>query len=283
MRDEPSRTVGHDDEAALAGVRAALVDIDGVVHVAGTPVEGAADAIDQLRAAGIVLRFLTNTTSRSRAGVLDALRSSGVEADEDELLTPATLALAHCREHGHHRAALLVSDDLRPELASDLEVVPVDGDEEVDVVVLGDLGDGFTYAVLNAAFRRLMAGAELIALQKNRFWQTADGLSLDVGPFAAALEYATGREATVVGKPSPAFFRIPLEEVGVDPDAAVMIGDDVESDIGGALAADVRAVLVRTGKYRREVVAASGVTPTAVVDSMASVPALLGLDGGSGA
>lgn len=120
-----------------------------------------------------------------------------------------------------------------------------------------------------------MDGAELVALQKNRFWLTADGLSLDVGAFVAALEYATRRDAYVVGKPARAFFILPLDNLGVDADAAVMVGDDIESDIGGALDAGLRAVLVRTGKYRPDVAAASGIEPTAVVASIADVPPLL--------
>jgi HAD superfamily hydrolase (TIGR01458 family) len=120
-----------------------------------------------------------------------------------------------------------------------------------------------------------MDGAELIALQKNRFWMTPDGLSLDAGPFVAAIEYATGREALVVGKPSAAFFQLVLGDMGVEPGDAAMVGDDVETDVGGALGAGLSGILVRTGKYREDFVARSGVAPTATVDSIAAVPALL--------
>ena len=146
-------------------------------------------------------------------------------------------------------------------------------------MIVGDLGEAFGYDVLNGAFRNLMNGAELIALQKNRYWLRADGLSLDVGPFVAALEYASGQEAYVVGKPARGFFDQVLVGLGVEPTAAVMIGDDIESDIGGALGAGLQAVLVRTGKYREERVRESGITPTAIVDSIADVPDLLGRPG----
>jgi HAD superfamily hydrolase (TIGR01458 family) len=121
-----------------------------------------------------------------------------------------------------------------------------------------------------------MDGAELIALQKNRYWLTPDGLSLDVGPYVAALEYATSAEALVVGKPAPAFFASALDAMGVPAERAAMVGDDVESDVGGALAAGLAGILVRTGKYHEDAVQRSGVEPTAVVDSIADVPALLG-------
>ena len=149
-------------------------------------------------------------------------------------------------------------------------------DERADAVIIGDLGSAFGYDVLNRAFRQVMAGAELVALQKNRYWLTADGLSLDVGPFVAAIEYATGREAFVVGKPSLGFFELVLGDLGVPPASAAMVGDDVESDVGGALRAGLAGILVLTGKHRRGAARAAGVEPTATVDSIRDLPALLG-------
>ncbi len=142
-------------------------------------------------------------------------------------------------------------------------------------MIVGDLGEGWDYEVLNRAFRQLMDGAALIALQKNRYWETAEGLSLDAGPFVSALEYATGREAEVVGKPSPAFFELALGELGVSADHAAMVGDDVEADVGGAMEAGLAGILVRTGKYREDLVRESGIEATATVDSIADVPALI--------
>ena len=141
-------------------------------------------------------------------------------------------------------------------------------------MIIGDLGSAFGYDVLNHAFRQVMDGAELIALQKNRYWMRADGLSLDVGPFVAAIEFAAGRDAYVVGKPAKGFFEQVLASVGAS--AAAMIGDDIESDIGGALRAGLDAILVRTGKYREDRLRESGIQPTRVVDSIADVPPLLG-------
>jgi HAD superfamily hydrolase (TIGR01458 family) len=148
--------------------------------------------------------------------------------------------------------------------------------ERADAVIVGDLGSAFGYDVLNRAFRLVMDGAELVALQRNRYWLTPDGLSLDVGPFVAALEYATGNEAYVVGKPAPPFFQTILRAARASADESAMVGDDVESDVGGAQQAGLAGILVRTGKYRENAVRASGVRPDATVDSIASVPALLG-------
>jgi phospholysine phosphohistidine inorganic pyrophosphate phosphatase len=257
--------------AALEGVEGLLLDLSGVIYVQDDAVPGAAEALERLRRADLPLRLITNTTMRPRRAILERLARLGIEADPDELLTPATLAASRCAEAGYESVALVVLDELR----EDLEGLEQRG-ERVDAVVVGDLGDRWDYDVLNAAFRQLMDGAELIALQRNRYWETADGLSLDAGPFVAALEYGAGRQAEVVGKPSPAFFELALGDLGVAADRAAMVGDDIEADIGGSMDAGLAGILVRTGKYRDDLARESGIEPTATVDSIADVPGLLG-------
>jgi HAD superfamily hydrolase (TIGR01458 family) len=254
----------------LGGVEGLLLDLSGVVYVQDEAVPGAAEALERLRAADIPIRLVTNTTMRPRRSILERLERLGLKADPSELLTPATLAANRCRDAGYEAVSLVVLDDLR----EDLEGVP-ERDGRVDAVIVGDLGDRWDYEVLNRAFRQLMDGAELIALQKNRYWETAEGLSLDAGPFVAALEYASGREAEVVGKPSEAFFELALGDLGVSAERAGMVGDDVEADVGGAMDAGLAGVLVRTGKYREDLVRETGIEPTATVDSIADVPGLV--------
>jgi HAD superfamily hydrolase (TIGR01458 family) len=256
----------------LEGIEGLLLDLSGVVYVQDEAVPGAAEALSKLRGADLPVRLITNTTMRPRRSILERLGRLGIEADPSELLTPATLAARRCAEAGYDSVSLVVLDELR----EDLEDVP-EGDENVDAVIVGDLGDGWGYEVLNRAFRRLMDGAELIALQKNRYWETAEGLSLDAGPFVSALEYASGREAEVVGKPSESFFELALGELGVEAGRAAMVGDDVEADVGGAIDAGLAGILVRTGKYREDLVRDSGIEPTATVDSIADVPKLLSI------
>jgi phospholysine phosphohistidine inorganic pyrophosphate phosphatase len=256
--------------SALEGVEGLLLDLSGVIYVQDEAVPGAADSLERLRSEGIPIRLVTNTTMRPRSSILERLERLGIEADPAELLTPATLAASRCAEAGYESVSLVVLDELR----EDLEGLEERGDL-VDAVIVGDLGDSWDYGVLNRAFRQLMDGAALIALQKNRYWETAEGLSLDAGPFVSALEYATGREAEVVGKPSPAFFELALGELGVSADRAAMVGDDVEADVGGAIDAGLAGILVRTGKYREDLVRESGIEPTATVDSIADIPWLI--------
>jgi HAD superfamily hydrolase (TIGR01458 family) len=257
--------------ASIEGVDGLLLDLSGVIYVQHEAVPGAAEALERLRADGIPIRLVTNTTMRPRRTILERLERLGIAADPAELITPASLAKRRCEAAGYESVALVVLDELR----EDLEGLEEKGDS-VDAVIVGDLGDRWDYEVLNRAFRKLMDGAELIALQKNRYWETAEGLSLDAGPFVATLEYATGREAEVMGKPSPAFFELALGELRVSADHVAMVGDDVEADVGGAIDAGLAGILVRTGKYREDLVKDSGIEPTATVDSIADVPGLLG-------
>lgn len=255
----------------LEGITALLIDLDGVLYVEEEPVPGSLETVERLRDGGLVLRFVTNTTAHSRDRTLAKLTRLGFAVAEPELVTPAALAVRHCHERGHQRVALVMNEEVKRDFV-ELEETASDA----DAVIVGDLGAAFGYDVLNQAFRQVMDGAELIALQKNRYWMRAGGLSLDVGPFVAALEFATATQAYVVGKPAPAFFADVLADLGATRDATAMVGDDIETDIGGGLNAGLRAILVRTGKYREQQVRESGIEPTAVVDSIADVPALLG-------
>ena len=176
---------------------AVLLDLDGVLYVEDEPIPGAIEAVALLRARGLRLQFVTNT-SRPRRDILARLEGLGMPVPEAELVAPARLAVEHCLAVGRRRALLLMRDDVKDDLAGLREV-----SRGADAVVVGDLGEDFGYRALNQAFRELLDGAGFVALQKNRYWRTPDGLSLDVGPFVAALEYATGCDAVVVGKRPP--------------------------------------------------------------------------------
>jgi HAD superfamily hydrolase (TIGR01458 family) len=221
-------------------IRGVLLDIGGVLYVGDRPVDGAHEALEELRAAALDLRFITNTTSSPKRGVLGKLARMGFEVAPDELFTPAAAAREWLAARGL-TPWLLVAEPL-------LEDFPNRGDKP-DAVVVGDAGPGFTYEALNQAFRLIMDGAPLIALAKNRYFMQPDGLTLDAGAFVAALEYAAGVQATVLGKPAPDFLAAALASIGCPAGEAVMIGDDWESDVNGAMAAGLDGILVKTGKY----------------------------------
>ena len=241
-----------------------LIDLDGTLYTDNGPIPGALEALNRLEEAGIPYRYVTNTTRKPRREVVSRLRELGFQAREDLVSTPATAANALLRRKKCHT---LITKALLKDLP---EIVPED--KAPEYVLVGDLGRGFDYTRLNAAFRCLVDGAGLVALQKNRFWQEADGLSLDVGPFVAALEYASGKTALVVGKPKPAFFEAVLRDLGREAREVAMVGDDAESDVAGAQRAGLRGIQVRTGKYRPGTAGA----PDAEIQSIADLPEMLG-------
>ncbi len=190
-------------------LRAVLLDIDGVLCVADAPIPGAVEALAQLRRFGLGLRLLTNTTRQTRATIVRKLQGMGFDLAEHELITGALAARRLLLQRGL-RAHLLVHPDLFPDLAG------IDTDR-LNAVLLGDAGDGLSDAAMNAAMRVILdqQGAPLIAIARNRYFRAADGLSLDAGPFVTALEYATGVQAELTGKPAPAIFRTALHELQI--------------------------------------------------------------------
>lgn len=241
-----------------------------MLHVSGNPIPGAAEAVHRLRGDGHRLRFVTNTTTRSRAKLAEELRTAGIEVEDAEVQTTADAAVSALR--GRRVLALVMQG-----IVADLDGLELVG-EGADAVLLGGADETpetnlvFSYMNLARAFAELEMGARLYCLHRNRWWQTARGPLLDAGAFVAGLEYAADVEAVVIGKPSPAYFTAALEALDADPDRAWMVGDDLESDIAGASAVGIKTVLVRTGKFRPDAVDASRIRPDGIVSSIGQLP-----------
>lgn len=254
-----------------------LLDIDGVLVVSWEPLPGAVQAVASIRAAGMPIRLLTNTTSRTRAQIGDQLRRAGFDVADEEILTSAAATAAHLRTHRPDATCLLInSGDLREDLPGVHLAEPQTPPEAVDVVVLGGAGPQFSYAALNRALSCLLAGADLVAMHRNLLWRTASGMQLDTGAFLVGLERASGVSATIIGKPAPAMFEAGLRGVGAPACDALMVGDDIETDVRAAMGLGIRGVQVRTGKFRPEQLG-EGPAPDEILDSVADLPALLGV------
>jgi HAD superfamily hydrolase (TIGR01458 family) len=252
--------------------RGALLDLDGVLYEGERSVPGADAAIEWLSERAVPHLFLTNTTSRPRSALVEKLGGLGLRVEADELLTPPIAADRWLAKHAPGPAALFVP----PATVGDFHSVPhLPGDAErgASSVVIGDLGEGFCFRVLNRAFRLLMQQPPpvFVALGMTRYWRAEDGLRLDVAPFVVGLEHASGADAVVLGKPSPRFYESALERIGCAAKDAVMIGDDIVGDVGGAQGAGLRGILVRTGKFRGSDLQ-GGIRPDAVLDSIADLP-----------
>jgi HAD superfamily hydrolase (TIGR01458 family) len=253
----------------LTGIETVLLDLDGTLYVGSQVVPGAPEAVRWLRDQGLAVRFCTNTDSVTPAALADRLAGRGFEVAPDELVTPVAVAARLLDAAPEARVLAVAAGGIRRLLADRL----AGPGEAVTHVLVADPSYGATYDDLDAAFRALRGGAELLATQVNRVALRDDGEHLDTGGWVRLLEYATGRTAKVLGKPSPEFFTATLDALGRGPETALVVGDDLEADVGGGRAVGAATVLVRSGKGDRRPSAGAG--PDAVVDSVADLPGLL--------
>ncbi|XP_067005862.2 haloacid dehalogenase-like hydrolase domain-containing protein 2 [Anabrus simplex] len=223
-------------------IKALLIDLSGTIYIEDAAIPGAIEALKRLRETRIPIKFVTNTTMETRQFLYDTLHKIGFDIQADEIWT----SLWAARD-------LVVSRKLKPYLMleeaamadfSDIEFP----DGEYDSVVVGLAPSMFDYYNLTKAFRLLLKGAPLIAIHESKYYKKKEGLVLGPGPFVKGLQYAADCKSEVVGKPSPTFFQSALGNI--DPRQAVMIGDDVRIDIGGAQELGMQGILVQTGKYR---------------------------------
>ena len=225
-------------------IKGLLFDIGGVLYVGEHVIDGASETIYRLHE-HYDMRFVTNTTRTNPKSVLEKLKGFGISIESKDLFT----ALDATRDFLISRDATMfpvMTDEAKEYLKGFVSSRP-------DFVVVADAYENFDYAHLNSAFRALMQGASLIAAAKNRYFKDKDEkLSMDAGGFVDALEYASGKQAIIIGKPSENFFHTAVSSMGFCPHEVLMVGDDIQSDIKGAQDARLQTALVKTGKFRVE-------------------------------
>ncbi|MEX0618031.1 MAG: TIGR01458 family HAD-type hydrolase [Pseudohongiellaceae bacterium] len=252
-----------------------LFDLDGVLYVGNDVIPGALETLGKIRRAKIPCRFITNTSTKTATDVAVKLKTLGFRIQARDIFSAVSATRDFLREvPGDPAVHFLIHDAAKPEFAAFRQDSP-----QPDYVVVGDIGAAWNYVLLNRVFNELMGGAELIAMHKNKYWQVKNGLQMDIGAFVAGLEFVSGKQAIIIGKPSQAFFQLAARHLGVEAHKVLVIGDDIDNDIGGGQAAGLKAALVKTGKYRRETAENSGITPFATLDSVADLPDLLNLPG----
>lgn len=258
---------------AASEIRGFLLDVDGVLHVGYEPIPGAIETLHWLEQKSYPTCFVTNTTTVSRATLLKHLNACGLPISEHQLLTAPVATASYIRQHyPDKRCWLLAKGDMAEDFAGIELVGP---QEDADVIVISGAEELLTYEAMNRAFLQIMNGAVLLATHRNRYWQASDGLRLDSGPYVKALEVATGTTATVLGKPDRAFFEQALGVIERRAEESLMVGDDLETDVGGAMQAGLQALLVQTGKYRPDNPLLQQIHPTALLRSIADLPAWL--------
>ncbi|MFL5777224.1 MAG: HAD-IIA family hydrolase [Chloroflexota bacterium] len=278
-----------DPARALAGVRALLLDLDGVIVLAGKPVPGAAEAIGVIAAKGVPFRIVTNTSLVSRATLSKWGASMGAPIPADRFQSALSVSAAYtARRFPGRPLYVLTSDDARSEfdgqhLLTDDEASRPDA--TAAAVVVGDAPEAATWENMNRAFRLVRNGAELIGMHKNRWWITPDGPTIDSGSYVAGLEFASGVRARILGKPSREFFSEAASALADEMrgnggrrlvrSEIAMVGDDLETDVRAAQRAGLRGVFVLSGKHSRDDLAAAAARgtppPDLVAESLAEI------------
>jgi HAD superfamily hydrolase (TIGR01458 family) len=247
-------------------IKGLLIDLDGVIYNDTQLIPGAAKTIEYLQKNEIPFRFITNTTMKSRETLQKKLSGFGIEVPEKFIFSAAYAAAQYIRNQGKTKCFLLIDDDAQKEYY-DLDLKS----DKPDYVVVGDLGENITFDKLNAAFQKLFKGAKLIALQKNRYWLSDKGFTLDAGAFVALLEYSAQKESILIGKPSKTFFETALKDLNLSLQDVLMVGDDIESDIIGAQAMGIKGVLVQTGKFLPKDLERQDVRPWRTIKSISEL------------
>ena len=256
----------------LSSIKGILFDLDGVLYIGSHAIEGAVEAVKKIRNSGILCRFVTNISTLSLSSLQQKINALGFSIPANEIISAPHATLLYLKNQHDPVCRLLLAEDVKQDFKALRQ-----SSTAANYIVIGDIGDSWTYSLLNEVFNCLANGAKLIAIHKNRFWQTEHGLQMDIGGFIDALEYASGVKAMIIGKPSADFFRIALNDIGLNPEEVAIIGDDIDADIGGGQQVGLKGILVKTGKYRQPYTDASAVKPDLIIESVKELPQAIGL------
>lgn len=255
-----------DLSSLLQNAKGLLIDLSGVIYIEDDLLPGAQELVATLDQSRVPYRFTTNTTTASVNTLHKKLIGLGLDVPHEAIYGTTQAAVSWLRQRGSPRCHFLLSDDPR----SDFAEFPEDNDSP-EMIVIGDSGKSWDWQTMNRLCHMVFKGAQVVALHKGRYWQTSEGLRVDIGALIAGIEYVTQTTATVIGKPSKEFFTQAARSMNLLPTELIMIGDDIESDIGGAQRAGMKGILSLTGKYRKELAERSTVTPDAEIESLTEI------------
>jgi len=249
------------DQATLK-FKGAIFDIDGVLEYQGSAYPGAVELLNELRSTGVVIRFLTNSTLKSRNSAVKKLRIKGFHATEDEMFTASFASAEYLRQVNAKSCWIMQAGEGAEEF---LEFNH--NDEAPEYIVVGDYRDGFNFYNLNKALRLIINGSKLVGMSEELIDHSLGNLELNVGSWVRMLETASGVKATYIGKPSPFGFELALQTMGLPKEQVLMVGDQVKSDIEGAQGVGLKGVLIKTGEFRPSHLE-SGIQPDFCFDSI---------------
>lgn len=227
-------------------IQGVLLDLDGVFYVDDQLISGSLETLHFLKQQKIPYRFVTNNTQKSRTAIAQKLNSLGLPVEAPKILSANYLGVLYLKQHQYSKVRLVLKEEGLEDYPKNIQT-----NKDPEAILIGDIGTGWTFNLMNELMQQIVAGAQLIALHKGRYFATQQGLQIDAGAFVAGLEYVTHQKAVVLGKPQADFFRLALSEIGCTPEKTLMIGDDLFNDIAGAQALGMQTALVQTGKFQQ--------------------------------
>ena len=223
-----------------------LSDIDGTLYFKGTPIPGAVETLSKLREIGLKFLFFTNTDSKSPKTVLRILQEYGFIINEEEVFTPIIALKEFLSKYPNKKSFFLTTVEVEKEFR---DFPQVKGSEVPEFVIIGDFHDNWDVHRLNEAFKFVLKGAKLLGMQGNWYYLDRKGEPvIDTGSFVHMIAKAANVDPIIFGKPSKEYFLQAIKKIKLKQDEVLVVGDDIESDIQGAINAGIKGILVRTGK-----------------------------------
>lgn len=246
-----------------------MIDIDGTLLAGSTPLPAMNSFLSFLQSNGIPFLILTNNSTLSPQAYIQKMREHGVILGEKNILTCSTVAANYMHSNLDGHAVYVIGESgLEEALLAEGYHLISDVSKPVDFVVVG--GDHYlTYDKLKYGCLHLQTGAHFIGTNPDVVSPSEEGLIPECGTNIAALEAASGRKATVIGKPNPLMFLRGLEVLGSQPSETIMLGDRLETDIIGGQQAGLKTILIETGVDKQESITDKGITPDLVVKNLA--------------
>jgi HAD superfamily hydrolase (TIGR01458 family) len=259
------KTVDSNKNKPSTPVQGVIFDIDGVLEYQGRVYPGAVETIKTLKQKGIAVRFLTNSTLKSRASCAQKLRSSGFAVEDPEVITASYATAQYLRELQPRSIWVMLEREGLNEFRDFVQ-----DEKNPEYIVIGDNRSRFDFDHLNHALRLLFNGSKLIGMIEELIDESLGDLELNVGSWVRMLETAAGVKALYIGKPNPFGFDLTVKTMQVPKESVVMVGDRILSDILGAQQAGIRSILVKAGEFSKKDLD-DGIQPDYSIDSIASL------------
>ena len=251
-------------------IKAFLFDLDGVFYVDNNIIPGALSTLKWLNEKNIRYKFITNNTTSSRLKLLNKLKNLGLSTEKENIISANFAGVLFLEKIGVKSCELILPESGIEDYKK-FKIVK----KNPEVIVVGDIGNNWTFELMNDLLEKILNGSKLIALHKGRYYQSKSGIKIDSGAFVSGLEHSASVEAKVIGKPQTTFFELASKDFKCDPNQIAMVGDDLINDIGGAKKMGYKSFLVKTGKFREKIYANSNIKPDYLIESILELPKFL--------